>query len=112
MSVSALLFRFLVTSRLICVFVSERISESTACEASETDGVLLFFPKLYLEIKLFFPNQSLSISSIQEETCSGMLLLVKSENKSCLQAEQRDDYQADTVWATCQHYTVKKPILH
>lgn len=38
-----------------------------------------------------------------------MLLLVKSENKSCLQVEQRDDYQADTVWATCQHYTVKTP---
>lgn len=36
------------------------------------------------------------------------LLLVKSENKGCLHAEQRDDYQSDTVWATCQHYTVKK----
>lgn len=36
------------------------------------------------------------------------LLLVKSENKGCLHAEQGDDYQTDTVWATCQHYTVKK----
>lgn len=39
-----------------------------------------------------------------------MLVLVKFENKSCLHAEQSDDYQTDTVWATCQHYTVKTHI--
>lgn len=36
------------------------------------------------------------------------LLLVKFENKGRFHAERRDDYQSDTLWATCQHYTVKK----
>lgn len=36
------------------------------------------------------------------------LLLVKFENKGCFHAERRDDYPSDTLWATCQHYAVKK----
>lgn len=35
------------------------------------------------------------------------LLLVKFENKGRFHAERRDDYQSDTLWATCQHYAVK-----
>lgn len=95
------------------VFVREYIPESTHCDGKQktTDAIFSFFPELYLEVKLFFPiNHFQSIQSRKKPVQRNEAFFVKSENKSCLHAEQRDDYQADIVWATCQHYTVKTQI--